>query len=271
MFSIGIFSKINKITTKTLRHYDEIGLLKPEYVDDMTGYRYYTTRQLPKLHQILSLKRMGLSLQQVKEALNNPDAIDLFLKIKEQDVVRAIRAEEEKLQEIRSYLNLVRGENQMYTPIVKEIPEVIIASMRQVIPNYEELNTLFPQIMGKEMERVGCVCAVPEYCFNIYHDGEYRETNIDVELCEAVTELKPDTDIIKFKKLDAVPTALCILHKGSYEKIGEAYSFAMKWMEENQYEIIADPRESYIDGIWNKENVDDWLTELQFPVVPKQI
>ncbi|WP_222860246.1 MerR family DNA-binding transcriptional regulator [Bacillus massilioanorexius] len=35
MFSIGVFSKINKITTKTLRHYDEIGLLKPDHVDDL--------------------------------------------------------------------------------------------------------------------------------------------------------------------------------------------------------------------------------------------
>ncbi|WP_042349722.1 MerR family transcriptional regulator [Bacillus massiliigorillae] len=269
MYSIGVFSKINKITTKTLRHYDEIGLLKPEYVVDMTGYRYYTTHQLPKLHQILALKRMGLSLQQVKEAFQNPDAIDLFLKLKEQDVLNSIKAEEEKLLLIRSYLNLMRGEKMMYNPIIKELPEVIVASMRQVIPNYEALNTLCPEVMGKEMKRVGCVCAVPEYCFNVYHDGEYRETNIDVEICEAVTEMKPNTDILTFKTIPAVPTALCILHKGAYDTLGETYSFAFKWAEENNYEVCDHPRESYIDGIWNKDNVDEWLTELQIPIVQK--
>jgi effector-binding domain-containing protein len=146
------------------------------------------------------------------------------------------------------------------------LPEVIVASMRQVIPNYEELNELCPNIMGKEMKRIGCVCAIPEYCFNIYHDGEYKETDIDVEICEAVTEIKTDTDIIKFKKIDRVPTAVCIYHRGEYGKLADAYGNIFKWIEKNGYTIVGNPRESFIDGIWNKENYEDWLTEIQIPV-----
>ncbi|MFS0784487.1 MerR family transcriptional regulator [Bacillus sp. 1P06AnD] len=269
MFSIGTFSKINKITTKTLRHYDELGLLKPDYVDDMTGYRFYTSQQLPKLHQILALKRMGLSLKQIKDALQHPEAIDSYLQVKEQEVVQHIKSEEEKLVQIRSYLQLMKGEINMYNPIIKELPEVIVASMRRIIPNYEAFNELFPNVMGKEMKRLGCVCAVPEYCFTIYHDGEYRDTNIDVEMCEAVTEMKEDTDILSFKVMEKVPEALCILHKGPYSTIGATYSFAFRWAEENQYEICGNPRESYIDGIWNKGNEQEWLTEVQIPIAKK--
>ena len=271
MYSIGVFSKINKITTKTLRHYDEIGLLKPEHVDCFTGYRYYTSQQLPMLHKIITLKQMGLSLMEIREVIHNPTAVDLFLKLKEQDVLKNIEVEKTKLLHIRSYLNSLKGDDSiMYNPIIKGLPKVIVASMRQVISNYNALFELCPNVMAKEMERVGCVCATPPYCFNIYHDGEYKEVDIDVEICEAVTELKEDTDIIKFKILDEVDKAVCVLHKGPYQNLGVAYSYAFKWIEENQYEVSGHPRESFIDGIWNKENEEDWLTEIQIPVKVKR-
>jgi len=270
MFSIGVFSKINKITTKTLRYYDEINLLKPEYIDNFTGYRYYSSNQLLKLHKILTLKQMGLSLNEVKEVINNPTVIDIFLKLKEQDILKNIETEKAKLLQIRSYLNLLKGEDYyMYNSVIRELPEVIVASMRQVIPNYNELFNLCPNVMAKEMERLGCVCAAPNYCFNIYHDGEYKEFDIDVEICEAVTQIKKDSEILKFKKIDSIPTAVCVLHKGSYSNLRSAYLFAFKWIEENEYEVIDNPRESFIDGIWNKENEEDWLTEIQIPVKKK--
>ena len=267
VFTIGMFSKINKITTKTLRHYDEIGLLKPKHVDEFTGYRYYITEQLVDLHKILTLKQMGLALQDIKEVLENPKAIDLFLKLREQDVLKNIEAEKAKLLQIRSYLSCLKGEDQkMYTAVMKELPEVIVASMRQVVEGYSAFFHLCPNIMGKEMGRLGCVCALPEYCFNIYHDGEYKESDIDVEICEAVTEMKEDTEVLKFKKIDKVPAAVCVLHKGPYHTLRDAYAFAFNWIKDNNYEVIDHPRESYIDGIWNKESEEDWLTEIQVPV-----
>jgi hypothetical protein len=47
----------------------------------------------------------------------------------------------------------------------------------------------------------------------------------------------------------------------------KAYAFALKWIEDNGYQVTEPARESYIDGIWNQETDADWLTELQFPVV----
>ncbi|SCP99491.1 MerR family transcriptional regulator [Anaerobium acetethylicum] len=66
MYRIGEFSKMSKTTVKALRYYDEIGLLKPEKVDELTGYRFYTTRQLMELHRIHSLRQIGLSIEEIK-------------------------------------------------------------------------------------------------------------------------------------------------------------------------------------------------------------
>ncbi len=70
MFKIGEFSKLSQVTVKTLRYYDEIGLLKPAEVDRFTSYRYYSVDQLPRLNRILALKDLGLSLDQVAHLLD---------------------------------------------------------------------------------------------------------------------------------------------------------------------------------------------------------
>lgn len=155
-----------------------------------------------------------------------------------------------------------------YNIIIKELPEVIVASMRAVIPNYDAFNTIYPE-MGNYMIKENVKCATPPYCFTLYHDGEYKETDIDVDICEAVTDFGRDSDNVKFKKIDAVKTAACVFHKGPYSSIGISYGAIMKWIEENGYEVTGLPRESYIDGCWNKENPADWLTEIQVPVAVK--
>lgn len=72
-------------------------------------------------------------------------------------------------------------------------------------------------------------------------------------------------ETIKFKKLNPIKTA-CVYHKGSYSTIGQAYEFIIKWVEENGYKIAEPIRKCYIDGVWNKENEQDYLTEIEVPI-----
>lgn len=270
MYRIGIFSKMNKITIKTLRHYDEIGLFKPSYVDEMTGYRYYSSSQLPRLYKILALKSIGFSLSEISSAIEqdgNLDDMIEFLERKKDQILNKIEEEELKLYHLQAYLKTLKleGIKMKYNVILKELPEVIVASMRTIIPNYDAYYRIYPE-MGEYMRKQNVQCRVPEYCFTIYHDGEYKEADIDVEICEAVTAYGKDSDKVKFRRIEKVEKAACVLHKGPYSTIGRAYGELMKWIEENGYKVIGLPRESYIDGIWNKENPDEWLTEVQIPI-----
>ena len=63
-----------------------------------------------------------------------------------------------------------------------------------------------------------------------------------------------------------VPKAACIFHKGSYNELHKSYAMLLSYIEENNYEICGNIRESYIDGVWNKETEQEWLTEIQIPV-----
>jgi len=65
VFKISDFSKLCQVPVKTLRYYDEIGLLHPAKVDSLTGYRSYNLDQLPRLNMLLALRDLGFTLEQV--------------------------------------------------------------------------------------------------------------------------------------------------------------------------------------------------------------
>lgn len=261
LYRIGMFSKMNQVTIKTLRYYDEVGLLRPRFIDPDNGYRYYSSSQLEPLHRLLALRRIGYSIEEIKQVQDGVSE-QRILRRKKQQLMKEISERMSMLSQIEGYL---QQEEESYHMIVKRLPEVIVASMKKVIPNFESLSSIMPE-MGAMMEKVGCVCAMPEYCFNIYYDNEYKDENIGVEVCEAVTEQKEDFGDLKFKVIPEVPMAVCTMHKGPYTSIPKAFAAAIKFTEENGYEIIDSIRENYIGGMWNKDNEDDWLTEIQIPV-----
>jgi len=154
----------------------------------------------------------------------------------------------------------------IYSATVKELPECIVYSKKMSIPSHNAYFEVVPKIgesIAKKYPELKC--ATPEYCFVVYLDGEYKEENINVEFCEAVDKVYPDFDDIKFKAIKAA-TVVSVMHKGAYSKFGSAYAYIFKWIEENDYTVDDNPRESYIDGIWNKESEDEWLTEIQVPI-----
>lgn len=270
MYRIGMFSKINKVTVKTLRYYDEEGLLKPAFVDEENGYRYYTSEQLPALHKIIALRQIGFSIDEISAILNGLNIMNIFEERK-WELEAVIEGSQQQLSRITHYIEKIKEDfNMSYQVALKELPEVIVYSKRMVVPDYNYYFQAIPGI-GEEVAKAnpGLRCAVPEYCFIIYHDGEYKEKDIDVEFCEAVTDMGRDTETIKFKKMPKVTAAACVYHKGPYSTIGNAYAHLFKWIADNGYMPSDNPRESYIDGIWNKESQNDWLTELQLPIMGK--
>ena len=91
MIKIGDFSKLTKISIRMLRHYDEIGLLKPETVDRYSGYRYYSVKQLSDANRIRALSEMGFGLSETAEIImqyNDTEAIADFLEKKQKELER---------------------------------------------------------------------------------------------------------------------------------------------------------------------------------------
>jgi DNA-binding transcriptional MerR regulator len=269
MYRIGLFSKLGRVTIKTLHHYDDVGLLTPNHIDEDTGYRYYTTDQLFRLNEIVALRQMGFSIPEVTAIVDGHN-ISGILAQRKAELEGEVQSVTDQLFRLENYINEQKEGNIMnYQAVIKEIPSYIIYSAKYTIPNYAALSEIMPAL-GEKVSKLnpGIKCVEPDYCFNVYLDGEYRDSDINVEICQAVTSRGKDGDGIVFKDLPAV-TVVSVLHRGAYDRLGDAYAYAMQWVEQNGYRITDNVRESYIDGIWNKENVGDWLTEIQVPVEKK--
>src|SRR5262245_6410434 len=96
MFRIGELSKLVVVTGSMLLYYDQIRLLKPAHIDQWTGYRYYSAKQLPRLHLILALKDLGLTLEQIARLVDEEIStaeIHVMLALKKAQVEQAIYQE----------------------------------------------------------------------------------------------------------------------------------------------------------------------------------
>jgi len=269
MFRIGMFSKLGRVTIKTLRHYDEVGLLTPAHVDEENGYRYYTTDQLFRLNEIVALRQMGFSIPEIAGIVDGRN-VSYILEQRKVELAAERNHVTAQLFRLENYIiEQKEGYYMDYQAVIKEIPAFTVFSAEYVIPSYAALNEIMPAV-GEKVSKAnpGIQCVKPDYCFNVYLDGEYRESDIRVEICQAVTSRGKDGDGIIFKDLPAV-TVASVLHRGAYENLSKAYAYAMQWVEQNGYKVADNPRESYIDGVWNKGNVNDWLTEIQVPVEKK--
>ena len=265
MYRIGEFSTLSKTTIKTLRYYEKEGLLIPSFVDEETGYRFYETHQLLDLSKIISLRQIGMSISDIKKIQQGKE-IDKLLKSRKVE----IESESSILQEQLSRINyLLEGKDMKYETIVKELPSYDVYYKEGVIEDFSKI-TEFILSSAEECKKTNpnIKCILPDYCYVSYLDGEYKEKDIRIRYSQAVTEQGIPNETIKFEKLNPVE-AICTYHKGSYTKLMEAYGFLMKWIEENGYEITEPIRERYIDGMWNKESEEDWLTEIQVPVKKK--
>ena len=265
---IGEFSQMMQVTVKTLRHYEQKGVLVPYEVDEWTGYRYYSITQMQRLNTIRGLQRQGFTLEEIKELLEDgaqtPSIEQLTQKIEETE--RHLQLLMERRDQLLKWMDSHKQIKTMEKFSIQSLPEIIVASHREVISGYSALGLLCVNKIGPEMQRLGCKCPPPGYCFTIEHNQEFCAENIDIEYCEQVEEMGVDSDIIQFKRLPAVEKALCMKHVGPYERFYESFTEALTYMEEQGYKMAGALRTSYIDGAWNQEDPEKWLSIIQIPI-----
>lgn len=261
------FSRLCQVTVKTLRHYEKMGLIRPAEVDEWTGYRYYDVGQMQRVSSIRSLKSLGFSLDEILEMMEDGYLIPSprVLREKIDTCCQQLALLEKRKRCLQNMMDSQNKITDMKKFQIQPLPEIIVASHREVIKNYAALGALCVGKIGPEMSRLGCVCTQPGYCFTVEHH-EYRPENIDIEYCEQVEEMGKDSDIIQFKRLEAVPKALCVKHTGPYERFYETFTEAFRYMDENGMEMAGQPRTSYIDGIWNQEDPEKWVSLIQIPI-----
>jgi len=276
MFRIGEFSRITRVTIDTLRHYDALGLLKPAKVDPLTGYRYYSARQLMSLYRILALKEVGFSLDEIARILQDNLTNEQLRGMLKAQLVRVdhdLQAAQLRQERISARLNYLNLEDHMpaYEVTLKPVEKLTLASMREVVPSIEQM----PQRCSKMFDtlerwiRANGLPVGPS--MTVYYNEGYARENIDTECSFIIPEghavnITHPAAPLEVKQMDAIPLAAStIVTNGFYKKVNgltPAYNALAQWIEENGYQIAGPPRELF----YGSATGGDLTAEVQFPI-----
>lgn len=262
MLKIGEFSKLAQMTVKALRFYEKEGLLIPASIDRWSGYRFYESGQLETAAKIRSFRQLDLSIEEIKSIFDGGDAKTVLV-----EKAAALNAQKKDIEFRLSVINHILEEQVMkYQVTVKEIPSSIVYYTEKRLAHISDIMDFIPAC-GEECMRLNpdIRCAVPAYEFVEYLDEEFREENVLIRHNEAVDRIGNENEMIRFRRIPDTKV-LSLLHKGPYEQLYEAYAHILNYAESNGYKISGLIRECYIDGIWNKEDPTEWLTEIQLPI-----
>ncbi len=265
MLSIGKFSKLSHVTAKTLRYYDEIGLIKPIHVNKENGYRYYDAQQLETMLFINKLKLYHFSLDEISEVLQNPyDDSYLFLLAKQKR--KNIQEQQNHFEQILNQLNndirnLEKGIpfmaylDNIEVKLVETKPQNILF-IREVM-NLEDTS----QYIGKLFERIAkdklTIAGAP---MTIYHlEENFNAENCDNELAIPIVEAVSGT-----RELSGSLCAMATLN-GPYTGLPSIYARLNQWTEAEGYSVSGNVYEVYLTDPF-RETPENFVTEVYFPI-----
>jgi len=270
---IGRFSVVTRLTQKALRYYDAKGLLVPGAKDPFTGYRYYTGDQIGAGVKIRQLADLGFTVEEMAsyfeaEARGDAGTVERLLGARLRDAEQELA----RLQRVVSLLGNGNDEmmkSTMSEPVVKDVPRMRVLSRRETGSYDKTIGKLIGDLMmvlnspenGRNfVKMVGPV-------MTIYHDEEFREEGADIEVAVPVTgKVAVEDPAVEVRNLEPC-RVLSLVHRGSYETIGQAYQRLHGYAAEKGLEITGPMRDLYLNDP-NAVEQDQIMTEVQAPIKP---
>jgi predicted transcriptional regulator YdeE/DNA-binding transcriptional MerR regulator len=272
MLKIGEFSKLAQVSVKTLRYYDELGLLRPDWVDRYTGYRYYALQQLPWLNRILALRELGFSLVQIAHLLREDlpsSELQRLMRLRQVELEHQVQAEQARLARVAARLRQIEQEGRQprYEVLVKPVQTRLVAGIRDTIADYNDIGGLVGELRGYLRGR-DITPGPLSPCTAIYHDAEYMDRGADVEVVVPIEGRIKGNARVTVHELSGSATVASVVHQGSYDRISDAYRALMAWTQANAYRAGGPNREIYLQGFESEPDPSHFVTELQLPVQP---
>lgn len=274
MLTIGEFSNICKVSTKTLRYYDEIGLIRPSKIDTENGYRYYQISQLETMLLINRLKSYQFSLEEIKELLQSKDEMEERLSIALLEKKKNIEKQAQELKQILEQLNqdiivLQEGNSMMsYLDDIEvqlvEVPTMYLLSIRKMV-RQDEFREAYQSCFGMLLQQIVAdkltIAAPPMVLF---HSDEFTPLGLDTEFAIPIIE--------QTRKTKEFHPGLClktVLH-GSYSGLSSVYTKQREYAEKEGYQNNGPLYECYMVDPSEVKSEKELVTEVYYPVIKKE-
>lgn len=268
MLRIGEFARLANVPVKTLRYYDDLGLITPSRVDAATGYRYYSAEQLPRVNRLLALKDLGFTLEQIAHVLNEGvthEQLRGMLTLKRAETEHRLAEEAARLARIEARLKEIEQEDHMpdYDVAIKNVEPMLVAACRIRVPT----NDMVPALLGKAYDRTYAHVRAHggnalDPCLALWHTTADTYEDEDTEAVVPIDRALPDGDGVIVYDLPGGTFASAV-HRGKFEEFTQLHPALLRWIDANGYEITGPSREVYIR---HDTKGGESVTEVQYPI-----
>ena len=266
LLPIGRFSRATRLSVKALRHYDELGLLRPAFVDPSSGYRYYRPAQANQAEAIRILRSLEMPLEEIGALLAADGGEPVAERLRRhRERLEARLAEHRRMLAFLERL-LQREDVMPYEVTVRELPAQPVAATRTTTTLGEISSAIGAGMaaVAAELGRRGIEPAGPPLV--VYHAEQVldEDTSAPIEVCWPVPGRFEGTGEVYGTELPGGPAAVTV-HRGPYAEIGPAYHTLSGWVQDHGHELAGGPREVYLDDPSRVEEAD-LQTEVQWPI-----
>jgi DNA-binding transcriptional MerR regulator len=273
MFLIGEFSRIARVSSRLLRYYDQLGLLRPEQVDAATGYRYYRAAQLTELNRILVLKELGFSLEEIARILARKiDAAELrgMLLARREESARQIEKEAERLRQIETRIAQIDEGGRLTDDdvVLRAEPERTLLGTRGTFASFPAARELLFEVVhtaGREVRAASLQALVV-----LSHGEAFEPDLLDLEVGYFVASDPGPVELTGGRRLEAralagLPALAACVRIGTPERAHLTTAQIGRFVERSGYRLEGPSREVFLEPP-DLARMDRSVVEMQFPV-----
>ncbi|KAA6449829.1 MerR family transcriptional regulator [Bacillus atrophaeus] len=265
-FSIGEVSKLFNVNIPTLRYYDEIGLLKPEFTDEHNNYRYYSTQQFERLSTIKYLRTLGLPINKLLDFYDSLEVDTLIHLLKDQQAEIDRKKRELARIERKISRRIKQMEDAVNMPL-EEISKIKLPELRVAYLQHEyilgqdieypvtELRTKFKVQKDIFLGKVGLSLSATNIKSNKF--DQYSSIFMVLEAEDEINSSEitfPSTEYLQIR------------FKGSHSEAAQYYEMLLRYMKKHHYELAGDSIEITLIDYGVTNNPDNYVTEILLPI-----
>ena len=272
LFRIGDVAKMFHLSVSSLRHYEDIGLLSPEYISPESGYRYYSTEQFEILNTIRYLRALDMPLSEIENFLENRDIRYMEEKLRQQKEIviqkeRELKRIEKKIEHRLNWISDAQSITLDEVSLI-EVPEskIVWVDHPIKIEGYLDMEVPIRQLDQSDIEAVVFLGKVG-VGISREHLLAHNIENYDGAF------LILDAEDIYSGKTKVLPESLCarIRFRGSHTEAAEQYKILFDYIENNKLEIIGFSREVTLIDYGITRDQEKFVTEICIPVRENRI
>jgi DNA-binding transcriptional MerR regulator len=269
LFAIGDFARHGRVSVRMLRHYDAIGLLRPAYVDPVTGYRSYEAGQFVDLNRIVALKDLGFSLEQVRTLIADeisPAELRALLTMRRAELESTVAESFARLAQVESRLRGIEEVLPIVDVVVKELPAIRLVGLTSAAASFtpEDIGPVVQPLCAELGRRLPDAAIQPAGRLTcLYERSRQSEDEVVVRATvPASIDAEGNLNGLEVVDLPAVRAAT-LVYRGAIDQVLPAWQALARWIDDNGHQSSEPARELYLDC---PDDPAQWVTELQEPI-----